>query len=545
MDHKREKEFNELFKAKDEINSEMHEIKNFNEKYINIALINTNWYKDYLHFIRKPKNELNSIKKYKLFNFKKLEAKYDDRDYSYLGKGGFNFPSDFVFVTEKFINLISDNFYGQVDFKSLFYKIAIGGECIIMRDFKEGNTTNMYLTIYDENKGNINNNIDFILKVYDYNDFNKVCNFIIKNNVWIFLKNINFPEEEDISDILNENGIKIGYIIRNGEMKRKDEIKSIQRMKLQDITVQNIFPKFNSILNGLCLSKYFPQLLNHFYSNNKKNKIIKAFVEYFQNWQPDKLDKIKEIFSKSIKIDIFECVFDEIFEKLDLELSNEKENKEFNGRNEQIKEFKEEYEKGSIIKRLFYCPQEIYRYCLHCEKTYYKYKYKKIILLKSIDDKKENLLFEKIFKTEEISKEEECKLCNRKDQCIIYKTFISFPMILIIVIEDDQIGKLNIKQEIKNDKGVLYELYCLIEANTNMVYYKNDYKIWLRFSDNKKEDIESKIPIILFYKLTNIINNNAINNNINNQSKNNNINNNNQNLMVNNMNNLINIILII
>jgi len=522
MDNKREKEFNELFKAKDEINSKMHEVKNFNEKYINIALINTNWYKDYLHFIRKPKNELNYTKKYKLFDFKKLEPKYDDRDYSYLGKGGFNFPSDFVFVTEKFINLISDNFYGHPNFNSLFYKITIGGECIIMRDFDEGNTTNMYLTIYDENKGNINNNIDFILKVYDYNDFNKVCNFIIKNNVWIFLKNINFPEEEDINDIINENGKKIGYIIRNGEMKRKDEIKSIQRMKLQDITVQNIFPKFNSILNGLCLSKYFPQLLNHFYSNNKKNKIIKSFVEYFQNWQPDKLDKIKEIFSKSIKIDIFEYIFDEIFEKLDLELSNEKENKEFNGRNEQIKEFKEEYEKGSIIKRIFYCPQEIKKYCLHCEKTYYKYKYKKIILLKSIDDKKENLLFEKIFKTEEISKEEECKLCNRKDQCIIYKTFISFPMILIIVIEDDQIGKLNIKQEIKNDKDVLYELYCLIEANTNMVYYKNDYKIWLRFSDNKKEDIESKIPIVLFYKLTNIINNNETNNNISNQSKNNN-----------------------
>jgi len=157
--------------------------------------------------------------------------------------------------------------------------------------------------------------------------------------------------------------------------------------------------------------------------------------------------------------------------------------------------------------------------------------------LKSIDAEKETLLFEKIFKAKEIEKRERCKLCNKESEGIKYKNFISFPMILTIVIEEDQIGKLNIKKEIKNDKGIFYELYCLIESNTNMVYYKNDYGLWLRFGDNKKEEIESKIPIVLFYRLMIIKNNLVINKYINNQFKNNIINN--QNLIQSKMNNII------
>ena len=47
----------------------------------------------------------------------------------------------------------------------------------------------------------------------------------------------------------------------------------------------------------------------------------------------------------------------ELFVMLDLELSNENEIKELDGIEEQLEAFKEQYKNGSIIKRLFYCPQ--------------------------------------------------------------------------------------------------------------------------------------------------------------------------------------------
>ena len=537
MSHNREDLFKELFKAKDEIKSEIHKTKTINEGYLNYGLINTEWYKDYFQFLWKPKSNSNYKLKQKLFKYKYFHPKNDDRDYSYSEIGGFNFPSDFVFATEKFMDLISDYFYSNEKnkVKSYLFKIAIGGECIIMRDFHEDNTKNMYIIIYEENKGNINNNIDFILKINDYHYFKKICNFILENNLWIFFKKIDFSEKEDEKEIKNDSGVKIGYICRNGEIKRINEIKLMQQMKSFDNTAtKKIIPKINSILMGLYLSNIFVQEISKYYQDNK-NKITKIFVEYFQNY---KIDNINLTFYKSINIDNFEYIFDEIFEKLDLELSNENENKEFNGENDRLKEFKEQYKKGSIIKRLFYCPQEINKYCTSCGKTFHKYKYNKIILLKSIDTKNENLLNEKIFKSEDIQIEERCKICQVENNCYKSKKNISFPMILIIVIKEDQIGKLNIKKEIKNDEGISYQLFCLIEAEENMVYYKNDYGLWFRYVDNKSEDIESKVPIVLFYKLMSMKNNMAINNNINNQFGNNN--NNNLNLMLNNNMNYMN-----
>jgi len=521
MNQKREKEFNELFKARDEINSEIHKNKNIND-FQKYGLINTQWYKDYIPFIMNSKLESNYKYKERLFKYKYLHPKNDERDYSYLdGIGAFNFPSDFIFVTENFMSLISDNFpnHEKNKVKSYLSTILIGGECIILRDFIKEVTRSIYIIIYEENKGNINNNIDFILKYKDYYDLQNACKLILENNVWIFLKTIGFSEDENEKEIKNGNGKIIGYIIRNGEIKRKDEIKLMIKMKGEGNKIsKNIIPKFDSILNCLYLSNIFIQELSKFSSDNK-NIITKALIEYA--YKRNELDKIKSIFSKSIKIDDFKYIFYEIFEKLDSELSNENENKEFSGEEDKLKEFKEEYEKGSIIKRLFYCPQEYNKFCTSCNKTFHIYQYSKIILLKSINPEKVNLLNEKIFKAEEIK--EKCPYCHEESGYFNSKKYISFPMILIIVIEEDQIGNLNMEKEIKNDEGISYELYSIIEANTNMLYFKNNQNgLWFKYNGNKREEIESKIPIVLFYKLL----------------ANNHINNNNQNRIINNMNNL-------
>ena len=538
MNQDKEEVFNELFKAKEIINSEIHKNKRMENSFSKFGFINTTWYKDYLHFLKKPNKDSNYEKK--LFKYELLHPKNDKRDYTYIGRSTFSFPSDFVFVTQNFVNLISkyiytyDKYYYE-KFKEYLFEIAIGGDCIIMKNFVIERTENMYIIIYEENKGNMNNNIDFILMIDDYSEMKKALNFILENSIWIYLKNISFSIEEDEKEIINDKGEKIGYISRNGELNRKKEVKEIQKMKNENIkATQKMIPKFNSILMCLYLSNIFLQELSKFSLDNKK-KITKIFVEYFQNFN---IHKIKPIFSRSIKIDLFEYIFEEIFVKLDSELSKENEYKVNNGQNDQSVVFKEQYKNGSIIKRLFYYPQEIKKFCPYCLKTYYKYKYKKIILLKSIDTKNENFLFEKIFKPEEIEKRERCKLCNLESKCINSKSFILFPKILIILIKEDQIGKINLKKEIKNDKGISYELYCIIEENTNMVYFKNEFDLWLRCGENKREDIESKTPIVLFYRLMNI-KNNMRNKNNNNQIQNNNINFN-QNLMINNMNNMNN-----
>ena len=168
-----EEEFNELFKAKEIINSEIHisnKSKNVENSFLKFSFINIDWYKDYLHFLKKPNKDSNDRIKEKLYKYCRLHPNNDQRDYSFINKGTYSFPCDFVFVTKDFINLMSDyiyqydfNFYNK--FRLYLFEIAIGGDCIIMKNFKTQYTERMYIIIYDENKGNKNNNIDFILMI--------------------------------------------------------------------------------------------------------------------------------------------------------------------------------------------------------------------------------------------------------------------------------------------------------------------------------------------------------------------------------------------
>ena len=85
-----DEEFNELFKAKEIINSEIHKNKNIENSFSKYGLVNTDWYKDYLYFLRKP----NKIMKEKLFKNSRLHPKNDKRDYTFFGIGIFSFPSE-------------------------------------------------------------------------------------------------------------------------------------------------------------------------------------------------------------------------------------------------------------------------------------------------------------------------------------------------------------------------------------------------------------------------------------------------------------------
>ena len=59
-------------------------IKKIND-FQQYGLINTKWYEDYINFIFNPNFESNYKYKVKLFNFRNLKPKIDERDYSYIG----------------------------------------------------------------------------------------------------------------------------------------------------------------------------------------------------------------------------------------------------------------------------------------------------------------------------------------------------------------------------------------------------------------------------------------------------------------------------
>ena len=91
QDTQREIEFNELFKAKDNINSEIHKHKTMKNSFSKYGLINTIWYNDYLHFLKNPNKESIDRIKENLFKYRCLHPKNDERDYSYIGKGKYIF----------------------------------------------------------------------------------------------------------------------------------------------------------------------------------------------------------------------------------------------------------------------------------------------------------------------------------------------------------------------------------------------------------------------------------------------------------------------
>ena len=189
--------------------------------------------------------------------------------------------------------------------------------------------------------------------------------------------------------------------------------------------------------------------------------------------------------------------------------------------------------RSSIIEKLFYIPEETIIYCRECTLTNYQINYCKILSIKSDNEQNQNILFKKLFMEEKISKEEKCNSCGKNTNCDIKKKFIQYPNILTVIIEEEQILKFNLINNlfIRNN-DISYILHSFIEVNTNIVYYNNG-NIWYKYIDNNKieqcNNIKNIKPIVLFYRSTNIYNN---------QNNQNIILNNNMNMNINNINNM-------
>ena len=460
--------YDECSKIK-EIELEINKSKDSGNNFRKYGLLDHNWYKKFQQFLingisgkkvkRKGKKRKNKIFE---FRYEIIIPKFINIDYSEINENLKNIPTNFTFATETFMDLISEKFLvnEQVEVKNYLYEVEIGGGCIIMKDFKK-TPRYRYIILYDQNKGIMDNNIDFILIINDINEMEEACKYILKNNILNYLKKIGFTQQNKYNMILNKDNNKIGYILCINN--QKIELNNIQDIEDGPNNFQNeaIFSKINSILISLCQFKDF---LNELYQySNEKNQITKLLVNFFENISNFRNiinNNIKSIFSESNILDNFHSIISFIFNKLDSELTttNNKINLsikfEPTDKNQVIEGINQLKMIDSIIQKYYFCCKLIENYCSKCQKSFYNYKLYKIIFLKSIDENKENFLYEKLFIQEEKTKSKQCQNCGKEINSLIHKNYINFPKILVIVVNENQNGKLSLKNNfiLKNNQ---------------------------------------------------------------------------------------------
>ena len=220
--------------------------------------------------------------------------------------------------------------------------------------------------------------------------------------------------------------------------------------------------------------------------------------------------------SQFIKTDNFEQIISDIFEKLDSELSRNirsfstyqsfKSNY-FTNEEEQKRNFFEANKNGSIVQKLFYIPKEKIINC-KCNKTTYDYNFDKFVLIDLDKENDEISLNHKLFKKQQIKKNDECKFCSNKNNKKVEEFFIDFPKTLIVYLKGKKINNFSLSKSntYPNNfiKNIAYSLAAFIELNTNLVHFKikNNWYNYTENSNFETTNIEDKKPIILIYKLS-------------------------------------------
>ena len=326
--------------------------------------------------------------------------------------------------------------------------------------------------------------------------------------------------------------------------------------KITSISSNNII----SIL--LCLYQFqdfTSELINHQY--DKKTKIINLISGFFKDFRNRKIidDKLKNEFKSLINMN-YNILISEIFKKLDSELSKNKAilPLEQNNKKEAEEKFNKEHQNPSIIEKLFFIKYEEKTICPNNNKENYKYNYEYFITVNLYQENKIGFIKEKLLEKEKKIEKIKC-FCNKTEKLVhqIEKKYIKFPEILIVIIESENNFFLNEKFSFRlesNSNNILYFLYCFIEKDTNIVYFKRD-QFWYRYNDVHQiqencKDIYQKNPKVLFYHANfqnekgnlkmeiNAFNNNNMKQDISNKLLNNpsNFSNNNFNNKMNNMN---------
>ena len=279
----------ELYKAEEEINRMINMPNSVQNGFKEYGLINSKWLDNYINYLKNPNRyQMQPI----LFNFKNVFGKHEKKDYSYIDNDmNFSFRVNFSFVSKKSLFLLSENCNNEEDkkdIKKFIDNIIIGGGCIIKRDYS-GKAPYSHIIIYKENK---NNNIDYIIKIKDQKRREDARDYILKNNIWNYIKNIGYKEEDEYKEITDEKNNVIGYIVRNGEPERIEELKRLEKdMIKRESLIKNNNIQFihNSFNNQLLERNQNYNKINIFnnnidnYKNNLGNNIKSNYINNYNN----------------------------------------------------------------------------------------------------------------------------------------------------------------------------------------------------------------------------------------------------------------------
>ena len=172
------------------------------KKYMPFGLVNKALCKKY-KFLGNENFDRNEART-KVFNYKDLVKKTEYKNFKHINKSfGFYFPSDFMFVTKDFLDVISiyiDQKY--VSSLEVIFNTIIGGNCLIMKDAKDlkDEKPYRYIILYHEIKENQGNEIDFFLSIKDKNEREKVDNFILKYDLWSYFKKIKYDYRDELKN---------------------------------------------------------------------------------------------------------------------------------------------------------------------------------------------------------------------------------------------------------------------------------------------------------------------------------------------------------
>ena len=536
------KEYDELKKGEEEIIKELNKPGGLEKEYKIYYLLDNNWVENFKNLMSNKKyKECGNILKVSL-----IKKKYEDKDFSYVHESfGFSFPYNFALVTQNFIDLLCKNFNEneQKSSNQCSFKIIIGGKCLIMKDKKNENSPFAFITLYNDKKRKFNNNIDYFLKIDNKEELKKNLNYILKNNIWNYFKEINYFYKDEYKRIINSEGKKIGYLVLNtGHINQIEEIYNYmeEENKIENKMNNINIDKFYSFLFCLYKNKeIYNELMKNY--NDKDKKIIKIIIDFIKSKKID--DKIKEYFLESIKSNDYKIIINDIFEKINSELSNENKS----DLNNQVdhdpikakKKFLEKNKNASFIKKLFFIAKETSILCNECGMKMYNFGYSNFFLIDLNKENKEISLNELFYKSEDISTNQKCNFCAGKTTNSIKKEKIfEYPEILIVILDGNQFNNFKLEKNLyilcNNGQDILYDLISFIESDTNLVYiYENNR--WIKYTDiNNKIECEhynEKNPVVLFYKLTDrkfiddILNDNNNNNNSNKNNDNSNKNN--------------------
>ena len=126
-----------IFSIENDIKNELCKYDLSKKKYLPFGLVNKGICQKY-KFLSNENFDRNEARK-KEFNYKHLIKKNVDRDFSYFNKRfSFSFPSNFIFVSQDFLDVISSYIPASHQSQlSTIFNTTIGGECLIMKDAKD------------------------------------------------------------------------------------------------------------------------------------------------------------------------------------------------------------------------------------------------------------------------------------------------------------------------------------------------------------------------------------------------------------------------